>query len=114
MKTALFLSLLLNLVLLFWIFDSHQTDSDNLKALNKELKFHKSQADSLSNVAGKIQDSLDIAFVTIRNLNEQRERAHEQTETWRKKYNGVKFKPLANDKERDSVLRQLYPSIVKP
>lgn len=111
MKAYALIITLLFLASLTYIYVSETTSNAGIKALESKIKHHEAEADSARDRALKTKDSLDIAFTTIRYLNEQTERAKEQTRIAEKKYNSIRLIQYKTDEQRDSVLKRLYPSL---
>jgi len=111
MKIALTISLALNLLLIFLIWEQKTTDSVKLRTVESEVRYHKHLADSASLEKQLTKDSLEIAFATIRNLNGEKEHERELRIKAEKKLRDIKFVNFKTDLERDSVLKVLYPSI---
>lgn len=110
MKTYAIILTIALLVCLWLLYDQNTTASVKVRTLESEIKHHKNNADSLHSYATATKDSLNIAFTTIRYLNVDKQEAHNETVKWRTKYENIRFKPLPNDRVRDSLWAELYPS----
>jgi competence protein ComGC len=111
MKIALTISLALNLLFIFLIWEQNTESSIKLKAKEAEVKYHQSKADSASLEKQLTKDSLSIAFETIRVINGEKEKAHQETVKWRDKYNFERGKRVSilSDAGYDSAINSLYP-----
>lgn len=114
MRIALIICCAIIIVLITFLATTVQELKDNERSLKAEKKEAIQKADEALDEAKATRDSLEIAFATIRSLSEQTERARQETNAWRMKYQAVKIVRFKTDSERDSVLLALYPSIVKP
>jgi len=81
-----------------------------IERMAKEIKTHKYKSDSISNHAKALKDSLRIALHTIRIQDEVIKQDSIKDAKQTQRHETIVFKPLANDRERDSVLANLYPS----
>lgn len=115
MTPGLFIKLLVGAFILSVCFNLYQCD--NGRDLNKELsdvrleiKGVKKDRDSLRLDLISTRDSLDIAFTTIKYANYETQKAREEKQFYKAKYEKSKFIGYRNDHERDSVLSTIFSS----
>jgi septal ring factor EnvC (AmiA/AmiB activator) len=113
MKPKTLISIFLSVILLMMgiTFVSEMSDRDRLKQveidhLKKEIA---EQRDSLESVLKVTQDSLDIAFETIKQANIERQAAHERSQKTIRDLQRIVF-ITHSDSSRNKVLKQLYPT----
>lgn len=85
----------------------HKQEVERLQGLIKKEQVNR---DSLETHLQAVQDSLKIAFETIRQAREVTAEATKQKEIAQRKYEKVIHVRYATDEQRDSVLTSLYPS----
>lgn len=85
---------------------------DQLKQaeINFLRKRNAEEKDSLETVIKITQDSLEIAFNTIRQASIEREKAHAETQRLIKRYEKIIFISYDNDSARLKAIQQLYKS----
>lgn len=111
MKIYSFIVTAIALILAWLLFDQSTTNNRNSRILESEIRSHRNAADSLSRYGDKVRDSLNIAFETIRFLNGEKEKAHQESKVWQSKFNYEKGMRLGilTDAKYDSALSSLYP-----
>lgn len=67
--------------------------------------------DSLVAALSKTQDSLDIAFTTIRQINAEKQQSLEYAQQVTRNMQRIQFQKMKSDQERDSTLHELYPTM---
>lgn len=110
MRTALLISISINILLVAFIYVSNQESKDNLKALESEKKSALQRADSARSYAEATRDSLEIAFTTIKYLNETTRREHELRIEAEKNDKKIIYVRFDSDTARSNAISELYPS----
>jgi len=111
MKLALIISLALNLLFIFLIWEREVERGITVKDFELQVRHHKSLADSAQRYTIGLKDSLEIAFTTIRFIQVEKEKERELRIKAEKKYQDIRVVRFKTDEQRDSVLKVLYPSI---
>lgn len=112
MKTFLIgLAILVAIFLVLDVLFTEMSDRDRLKQveidhLKKEIA---EQRDSLESVLKVTQDSLEIAFETIKQANIERQAAHERSQKTIRDLQRIVF-ITHSDSSRLATLKQLYPT----
>jgi len=103
---------LLGLGGLFVIFmETSKKDQLKQAEINFLRKRNAEEKDSLETVIKITQDSLEIAFNTIRQASAEREKAHAETQRLIKRYEKIIYVRFANDSARVRAIADLYPTI---
>lgn len=89
------------------LYDINRTQQSDINFLRKR---NVEEKDSLETVIKITQDSLEIAFNTIRQASIEREKAHAETQRLIKRYEKIIYVRFANDSARVRAITELYPS----
>lgn len=102
--------------ILFSLFKSSESNDRQREVVRAELERDQARAAESEALASlkQVRDSLEIAYTVASNARIDVTRAKIETEKARKQLKEVVFIHYRGDKERDSVLRALYPSLNQP
>jgi hypothetical protein len=103
--TAFVAGFILGVIILLSINPETHTNENTMN----ELRRLRLSGDSLQSAVQKSQDSLKIAFHTIRLLNLERDSLQIVANSKQKVYEKIVFRNFT-DHQRDSILSELYPS----
>lgn len=113
MKAAIFVTIATFTILglLTYVYIEHVTQTANSRITKAQLERVMLERDSLEVVVKFKDDSLLVAFNTIRSLSQQKQASDERLRNLNTKHEKIRFTVPANDSVRRSDWARLYPSL---
>lgn len=113
MSQSLFIKILVGIVIFFVCLNLYQLDrgrdhDKELRDVQAEIKTTKKERDVLRKDLKFTRDSLVIAFNTIDAAHQETQKAKEEKQFYKSRYEKVKFVGFNTDAQRDSVLAKLF------